>query len=455
MSASRSVPRWVWLFLAAWLPIVLVTRTAPTDDHELSRLGTIESLVERRTYSLNESRFRITGDKIQNGGRFYSHQPPLLATLEAPVFWVLRRFDLHFWNSAPFDLAYFLFTALTNGAALAATVVILDSIFRLFGISLRRSACYAFALTLGTWLLPYGLVSNNHGISALLVAWLARVLLEVQRREPQARHAWLLGLTLGLLVGIEVIPAVSFVPLTIAFVLATPALRARAWLTPFAIGLAAPIVVHALINIPITGDLLPGGFHSELFVYEGSRFDQTTLSGHVNHSSVGAFVDYAVKALFTSKGFFSYAPALLAGILAGLFGWTLWAPYRGVHLVMLGGSLISLLVSLVMTNNFGGFAAGFRHATYLAPAMLVLLAPMLASTATAARTASTLIGGVSVVSAMALLLITAPRPWFPYEFPPQAPVLQTWDRYVPVVAQTLRRMRGVTDEFGNSVTTPE
>lgn len=451
MSRFHLVPRWCWLFLAAWLPIVLITRAAPTDDHELSRLGTIESLVERHTYRLDESRFRITGDKIQYGGHFYSHQPPLLPTLQAPVFWVLRQFDLHFWSSAPFDLAYFLFTALTNGAALAATIVVLDSIFRMFGMSMWRSAMFAIGLSLGTWLLPYGLVSNNHGISALLVAWLARLLLGVERGEATYRHGWSIGLTLGLLVAIEVLPLVSFVPLTVVFLLTKPAFRTRAGLVPVAVGAAVPLLAHALINIPITGDLVPGGFHSELFVYEGSRFTSATLSGNVNHASMAAFFDYASKAMFTDKGFFSYAPVLLVGLLTGVFGWRLWTEARGVHLVLLGGSLLSLLVSLVMTNNLGGFAAGFRHATYLAPAMLVLLAPMLVSRSAAARVVSALLIAVASVSAVALLLITAPRPWFPYTFPPEGQVLQTWDKYVPVVSQTVRRLRGVTDEFGNPI----
>ena len=124
--------RGITLFLASWLPILLITRTAPTVDHEWSRLGTIEGIVERHQFSLEESRFRNSADKILYNGHYYSHQPPLLPTLEAPVFWLLRQFDLHFWNSAPFDLAYFLFTAFTNGAALAGTIVVFDAIWRGF-----------------------------------------------------------------------------------------------------------------------------------------------------------------------------------------------------------------------------------------------------------------------------------------------------------------------------------
>ena len=82
------------------------------------------------------------------------------------------------------------------------------------------------------------------------------------------------------------------------------------------------------------------------------------------------------------------APRALALLVAGLAGWRWWARARGVQLTLLVGSLVSLAVSLLTTNNFGGVAVGFRHATYLAPAMVVLLLPVVAGTRPAARLAS-------------------------------------------------------------------
>ena len=216
-SSRRLLPsfltrRCITLFLASWLPILLITRTAPSVDHELSRLGTVEGIVERHSFSLEESRFRTSGDKILYEGHYYSHQPPLLPILESPVYWVLRQFDLHFWNSAPFDLAYFLFTAFTNGAALAGTVVVLDAIWRGFGVSSGVSLWCAVALPLGTWLLPYGVVTNNHGVSAFLLACLAWLLMQIDFGRADVRTIGALGITLGLLVAIEAIPIVSFLP---------------------------------------------------------------------------------------------------------------------------------------------------------------------------------------------------------------------------------------------------
>ncbi len=94
------------LFSSAWLLIALVTRTAPMSAHEWSRLATVESLVERHTYMVDDSSFANTRNKIFNHGHFYSHQPSVLATIEAPVYWVIHAFGLRLSNNAPFDWAF-------------------------------------------------------------------------------------------------------------------------------------------------------------------------------------------------------------------------------------------------------------------------------------------------------------------------------------------------------------
>ncbi len=435
-----------------WIPLVFITKTQPLVDHEFSRLGTIDSLVVRHNYYLEESRFHGSADRIDYKGHSYSHQPPLLSTLQAPVFWVLHQAGLNLWNSAPFDLAYLLFTWLTSGAALALTVVVLDATFRLGGVSASLSAFSAIALTLGTWLFPYALVVNNHVVSGLLVACLAWTLLKIEKGYLSAGLMVTVGAIIGLLITVEVIPAVSFVPITIACLVMRPDVRSRPYVAALAGGAAVPLLAHAIINIGQTGDVIPGGFHSELFVYEGSKFDSTTLSGNMNHPSVREFADYAWRALFSEKGYFSYAPVPLVGALAGFLGWRWWSRYRMLHVVMLGGAVLSLFASLLMTNNFGGFAAGFRHATYLAPAFVVLLLPILSTEARSARIVARVTLAAAVCSALFLAIVTAPRPWYPYTFPPESPVLKSWDTYFPVVSHVLRRVNGDVDEFGKPIT---
>ena len=58
------------LFLGTMCVVALLTKTDPQAAHEYSRLGTVESLVGRGTYQLDDSIFIDTIDKIYRGGHF-------------------------------------------------------------------------------------------------------------------------------------------------------------------------------------------------------------------------------------------------------------------------------------------------------------------------------------------------------------------------------------------------
>ena len=423
---------WI-LLLATWTIVALVTKTVPESAHEFSRLGTVDSLVERGTYQLDDSIFIGTLDKVLSKGHFYSHQPPLLATLEAPVYWVLHLPGMRF-NNRTRELTVFVFVALTNGLALALTVVVFSHLLGLAGVAPPARDVYAFLLPLGTWLFPYGVVANNHGVSGLLLTVTAYLLLALEWRGATAARCGWLGAVLGLLVAIELLPMVSFVPLTIGYLWMRRDVTGAQW-RAFGAGLAVPLFAHALINLPITGDVIPAGFHHELFNYPGSSFDERTLSGSVKHHSLPALSDYAWRALFAGKGYFTFAPVLGAGLVCGVAGWRWWARARGAQLVLLGGTVLSLAASLLMTNNYGGGAVGFRHATYLAPALLALLLPVLAGRSPAARAGGYAIGAVAALSMVAMLVYEVKQPW-PNDTFPRATV-GTWQSYVPIVAKIL------------------
>jgi hypothetical protein len=440
-----------------WAAVALITRTAPAADHEWSRLGTIDSIVERGTFELETSRFHGTGDKILYNGHYYSHQPPLLPVLQSPVYWVLRRFDLRFWNSAPFDLAFYLFTLLTNGLAFSLTVLTFDRLLRLVGVVSRWRVVYAFLLPAGTWLLPYAIVSSNHGISALLIAQIAWLLLSISARGGTMSRALMLGSALGLVTAIEVVPLVSFVPLACVFVASRADMRRPFPLGLFAVGLLVPLFAHAILNVPLTGDLRPGGFHQELFDYPGSKFTSATLTGHFNHESVGAFAGYAWAALVSEKGYFTFAPVLLVGLASGFVGQRWWGRSRAAYLVLLWGSVASLVVTLMMTNNLGGAALGFRHAVFICPSLLALTLPVFGALVAPTRgvgereatgVSAMIVGAIAGVSAIVLLALAVPRPWSQLGLlSPQAPS-QTWRSYVPVIAHVVDRLNGTVDEFG-------
>jgi hypothetical protein len=245
-------------------------------------------------------------------------------------------------------------------------------------------------------------------------------------------RALAIGAVLGLLVAIEILPVVSFVPLTLIYLLSRRDREMRAWLL-CALGVAIPLTAHAVLNVPITGDVIPAGFHTELFEFDGSGFDQSSLTGTLKHGSFGAAIGYASQSLFTVKGFFVFAPLCLAGLIAGILGWRWWwARARGVYVVLIGGTAISLGVALAMTNNLGGSAVGFRHAAYLSPAFAVLVLPWLADPSPARRRLAIVVT-VAAVSAVVLLIFAVREPWFGLTL--SAAPVGSWDQYVPFIAR--------------------
>src|SRR5215213_8208878 len=50
-------------------------------DDERARLATVESLVERRTLSIDDSTYFDTAAKVERRGRWYASQPPVLSVL--------------------------------------------------------------------------------------------------------------------------------------------------------------------------------------------------------------------------------------------------------------------------------------------------------------------------------------------------------------------------------------
>ena len=406
VTPSRSISL---LFLGSWLVIAAMTKTTPHSAHEYSRLGTVESLVERGTYQLDDSIFITTLDKIYRGGHFYSHQTPLLATMESPVYGLLRLSGARFNNSGRLVLTYF-FALFTNGVAFALTVIVFARILALEGVARPGRYVFAVILPLGTWLLPYALVANNHGISGLLLACVIYLLLRLTRDGITMRRAIALGASLGLLVAIEVLPAVSFAPLIVLYLLTRRDMTVPLW-SGFAAAVMVPIVTQSLINIRITGDVIPAGFHHELFNYPGSPFTAQELTGTPKHASASDLLGYTWRALFSTVGHFTFAPVLLLGLMAGLIDSRWWrARAPGVHLVLVAGVIASLAAALITTNQFGGAAVGFRHAVYLAPAFLVLLLPWLTMPASSHWKPLTAVAA-AIASAMSMLLFAASNPW--------------------------------------------
>src|SRR3984957_12146878 len=97
-AVANSRTRWaayaVILALTCGLVTAAVWRVKPLlSANDRSRWCTVWSLVERGTYQIDEID-AVPGwstiDKVRQGGHYYSSKPPVLSTIVAGVYWVVR-----------------------------------------------------------------------------------------------------------------------------------------------------------------------------------------------------------------------------------------------------------------------------------------------------------------------------------------------------------------------------
>ena len=87
---------------------------------------------------------------------------------------------------------------------------------------------------------------------------------------------------------------------------------------------------------------------------------------------------------------------------------------------------------------------GFRHAAYLAPAMIVLLLPIISGSGRGANTGRQAVALVAGVSTIVLLLYAVKQPWTPLTLTTGS--VGPWDAYLPVVPMVIAAL-GVAASF--------
>ena len=329
--------------------------------NEASRFATIQAVSEQNTFAIEKTAFAYTVDKVTkrfSGGHFYSDKPPFLAfavgTALKPVQAVTK------WNfrDDPEKLVY-LVDLLVGGTV---NILLFWWLFNMFRRVRRGSVAAKFLLALGSvmgsWLLSYSVVINNHTPAALCVLG-AYVALWKFSRRPTYLAAALAGLACGLLGALEIPGGAIFgLALVPAVLVASPKnMRAEYALTVCCtVALAALCVFvlnysayrHPLPLYMIPKDKNEQGLWSCLI--KGGTFQP----GIYNKSYFG----YAAECLFTYRGIFSYQPFLLFAFPAL---WFCRKNLRSVEWVMMAATLVFTAFYVILTNEFGGAAYGFRY----------------------------------------------------------------------------------------------
>lgn len=353
------------LTLAALVPLVHARVFEAGND--ASRFATIESLVDRGTGAIDGSRYHWTVDRVTIDGRDYSNKPPLLSLAGAGVYWVLEHAaGLTFVDDEPAVVwaLTFLLAALPSVLLVGIFHRALVSRWGERGAAPRTLALVTAALAIGTILTAFSTTLANHAAAAALLF----AACEAAWSGAGARA----GLALALVVGIDTVPGLLFLP-ALAVVLRDSA--GRRGLLRYGASLLGGAVLLVAANLLVVGSpwlpkMVPGA------IDYSSRM-APSVAGVLLPSSW----TYPFSALFGWHGFFSVSPVLLFGAWgmvramrpgAGPFA-TRWT------LTLAAACLLMIVAHAIFVGSYGGWSYGFRYLVPIVPVLLFFAPAALAS----------------------------------------------------------------------------
>lgn len=400
-----------WLLGALALAVAAVgARPFASGWNDGSRLASVESLVTRGTFCIDDSVFlhptpdlfdrgtppydpdnellrKGTLDKLYIDGRYYSDKPPLVSVPLAVAYGGLMALGAPAPGARP-DVFAWVVCVLLSGTGYAVAVGCMWSLGTRVGLPPAWRLAWLAAFALCTVLPTYTRSANNHIAQLGAVALVCVLLCRIADRAAEKRTAWRSLLGAGFVTGFAYNLDFGIGPPLVFAVLTVVAVRTRRVLPVFACGLGmVPCIVagHA-INFAIGGDWLkPLNMHPEYLAWPGSPF-ATTMTGMVRTRYVAQFL-YTLDLFFGKKGFLTHNPPLLLAVTAGAWMLLRREPRpRGAVSVAgpLGGHRVELLALAawcvagwlmygVLSKNHGGACVSVRwFVPFLVPGFWLL-----------------------------------------------------------------------------------
>ena len=305
-----------------------------------SRLATIESLVDFHTWKIDRSCFvqvpqplhpsdptpyRATDagvmrsgtlDKLMVDGDFYSDKPPVLAVYQAGLYEVWQWLGGSTARLRP-DLFCLLMTVVTSGLSYVVAVYCTYRLGCVFGLALPLRLGMAASMALGTFALAYTRHTNGHivflGASAALFLELAYLARASWGRDL----SWWRFAYLGTLAGICYTIDLGVGPVLVACLAPLVVWRCRRVGPVLVFGSAALpwFLAHHCICYSIAGSFGPMSSDPRVFLWPGSPFNSTNMTGICNHT-LASFPPYALSMIAGKKGLLGHNLPMFLSIVA-------------------------------------------------------------------------------------------------------------------------------------------
>lgn len=340
-------------------------------DEELSRLATVQAMVEHGTRAIDDTDFLDTRLKVRRDGHFYSDQPPVMSALLAPSYWVMRKAGIDFARRP--DLAMYLLTMLGVTIPVAGAAGLMYRMGRVFELRRPWRAALALTAVLASGLISYATVLNPHAPAAALVLCGAACLIHVSITNTRIHGSvWLIlsGLCAALAATIDP-PAVVFLALlpAVIFALRWTLPRRFGGVAVYLLGAALPLAMHGALSAGVEGhgfrlsgpsgndslfSFLNPESHSIGPAYDAYAFDDEEPQTAWQHMTVGA--RRLLSALVGQHGLLSHFPIVLIGV-AGVSmvmhrHWP-WAT-KVLASVTLAGAILLLVLFTVRRPDWHG-----------------------------------------------------------------------------------------------------
>ena len=383
------MPRRVFagLLLTAAVLALVTARPYAGGWNDGSRLATVESLVARSTFRIDESIYVVvpeqspytpgdktlarngTGDKLLIEGRFYSDKSPVPAVVMAGVYQVGRWVG---WPAAADRPDWFalVMTWLFAGVPYVFAVWCVGRTIGRVGLpggwALALTAGFAFGLAL-----PYAQHVNNHILLLAVAAAVCDLLLRPLPMSPGRATA--IGALAGLGYSIDLGAGPPLLLATLGYVIWISRGQRRSRVLWFVLGTVPLIAAHHALNYSIGGTFSPANANPEFLRWPGSTFSSATMTGVWNHPSLGKAGLYALDLLGGKKGFLLYAPPLLM-LLTGAAR-LLWWPTaeRPAVVAMYAWITMTWLIYAATSRNLSGVCLSVRwFVPLLAPGFVLV-----------------------------------------------------------------------------------
>ncbi len=363
--------------------------------NDRSRWLAVRALVEQGTYQIDgvvDRSLWNTIDMVQHRGRdgqlhLYSSKPPLLVTLLAGEYWLISKATGLTLESHPYLLGRMMLVTI-NLLPLVLMFLLVAKLAERLGTTDWGKLFVVASATMGTLLVPFAVVLNNHIVAAVSAAVALYCFVRIWfDGETRLRYYALAGIAAAFTAANE-LPALAFLVL---ISLALLSCDWRAWFKGFLPAATLVVVAFFATNYAAHDCLTPPYMHKSSEDPEKNWYDYTyTINGveresYWNHPSgidrgEPTKMAYAWHVLVGHHGIFSLTPIWLLSVL-GMSMWVLKGNSEQRQLA-LGIALLSL-VCLVFyiglrpqeDRNYGGMTSGFRWMFWFAPMWLVVMLP--------------------------------------------------------------------------------